>query len=344
MSDRDIAGGYRKLLNDLAAVGIGESAGSEGGGGPVFSFVKEAPDGISDMELADWLRRIGRAGEATPSRVAAMRRYRKASGNALAYVAPIAAEFGIAPETAPTGTPAGGRPRPPLLPQPTPEPPAVAVPGYASEAALEEAAMWFISAAKVRGATFNLGGKAYAYRQAISSSDIVAGDGVALARNGGKAGRYLKPGHPRVCAHESRARIEARIAGLAAKSVTGEWVADKKTGERRWAAYRASISLAGNAACPCPVPVMALDVDYSPALDPDGVGRAARDALFAAAQSAGLAGYRSSSGNGGHLLATLDLADFRKRFASGGLQVTGLALPGDPPGLSADWFLPVRCG
>lgn len=87
---------------------------------------------------------------------------------------------------------------------------------------------------------------------------------------------------------------------------------------------RPAFALSGDDSCPAPHDLLCLDMDYHPSLDPTGRGAAARDRLAQVLQDFEAAVFRSSSGNGRHVVARLNAQDIE----SGKLHFRALPIPG----------------
>lgn len=127
--------------------------------------------------------------------------------------------------------------------------------------------------------TGRIDGVTYGYRQSLTD--------LRLARYGGE---YVdaEERHITLLAHNSYPKVRGVIARI-----------EETTGVKCVPA----LSLAASEDVRYPFPIAAIDCDYSPQYDGDGSGRAYRDGLRRRAERAGLPVYRSSGGNGFHILA-----------------------------------------
>ena len=87
---------------------------------------------------------------------------------------------------------------------------------------------------------------------------------------------------------------------------------------------RPAFALSGDDSSPAPHDLLCLDMDYHPCLDPAGMGAAARDRLAQVLQDFGATVFRSTSGNGCHVVARLTAQDIK----SGKLHYRARPIPG----------------
>ena len=85
-----------------------------------------------------------------------------------------------------------------------------------------------------------------------------------------------------------------------------------------------AFALSGDDDCPAPHDLLCLDIDYHPHLDPTGMGASARDRLTQDLQDFGTTAFRSTSGNGRHVVARLTAQDIE----AGKLHYRALPIPG----------------
>ena len=215
------------------------------------------------------------------------------------------------------------------MPGETPAPPVERVPDELVPCAmgneftlndLLESAVWFASDGNVRGWTGRYKGETIGYRHTIN--DVYAGgeDGVWLARNGGPYTDY-KGQRVEVKPHRGRQRMQHIIHGLPGRNITP------------------ALSMAGSPLCPMPVPLLAVDCDYSPDKDEFGLGAQWRDALRIRLLNDGWPVFYSTSGNGFHALCATDsIGGVLNR--NGKQTFQAVWTPPDTQGLAVEVFMP----
>ena len=137
-----------------------------------------------------------------------------------------------------------------------------------------------------QGATFNLRGELVGFRHSKPAEK----GGAALARFGGQTTETDKKGRDyeiRILAWGTRSQIERLI---------------EREGSLTAKESRPCLLLTGDAKTPASEAIGAIDFDYKPDSDPDGVGRGWRDAAFKLLKAAGCPIWLSTSGNGFHAL------------------------------------------
>ena len=158
------------------------------------------------------------------------------------------------------------------------------------------------------------------FRQSLDDVDVTPGDtrtGLEVARDGGPAICRPKKGDP------TPFPVRVRPWGTLGRIVGGIAAMSNPDG------VHPCLVLSGGKEHACEVDVMAVDLDYHPDQDVDGVGRAFRDALAETLAKAGAPMFGSSSGNGWHCLLRQD-ADFLREAQENGTDIRFPKKTADP--------------
>ena len=158
------------------------------------------------------------------------------------------------------------------------------------------------------------------FRQSLDDVDVTPGDtrtGLEVARDGGPAICRPKKGDP------TPFPVRVRPWGTLGRIVGGIAAMSNPDG------VHPCLVLSGGKEHACEVDVMAVDLDYHPDQDVDGVGRAFRDALAETLAKAGAPMFGSSSGNGWHSLLRQD-ADFLREAQENGTDIRFPKKTADP--------------
>ena len=189
------------------------------------------------------------------------------------------------------------RPQPPPRPPksaPAGNPPAL-YPAQATVADLMRAPMWLAVRGRMpwQGVAPERGRLVrQAWRQSMEDAGAPDGDGLKLARYGGLTQGDNPQGETgviRIRPWAPLCEIERFIAGLPPAQQV-----------------RPALALAGSAAYPSPLGLLAIDCDYEPAEDETGQAGAMRDRLRRDCAAAGAPVYGSSGGHGFHALFLLE--------------------------------------